>query len=151
MITGAGEIGQNFLGTSAQIAAEVLGLRYEDIHIVAGDTDFGLWDPGQMANGNCYGVGNAIIKVATEARKQILERAAKKLSVTPDELNIKDRKVCVRADPARSVTIAEVSKDAIYNHEGEHLNIASQDSFTPAQNPSPTGAEAKDFLPQGRH
>ena len=140
LITGAGEIGQNFLGTSAQIAAEVLGLRYEDIHIVAGDTDVSLWDPGQMANGNCYGVGNAIIKVATEVRKQILERAAKKLSVTPDELNIKDRKVYVRAAPARSVTIAEVSKDAIYNHEGEHLNIASQGSFTPAENPSPTGA-----------
>ena len=140
LITGAGEIGQNFLGTSAQIAAEVLGLRYEDIHIVAGDTDSSLWDPGQMANGNCYGVGNAIIKVATDVKKQILERAAKKLSVTLDELSIKDRKVYVKADPLKSVTIAEISRDAIYNHEGQHLNIASQGSFAPTQNPSPTGA-----------
>jgi xanthine dehydrogenase molybdenum-binding subunit len=38
------------------------------------------------------------------------------------------------------MTIAEISKDAIYNHEGQHLNIASQGSFTPTQNPSPTGA-----------
>lgn len=140
LITGAAEIGQNFLGTSAQIAAEVLGLRYEDIHIVAGDTDVCLWDPGQMANSNCYGVGNTIIKVATEVKKQILERASKKLGVASDELDIRDRKVYVKADPAKSMPIPEISKDAIYNHEGQHLNIASQGSFTPTQNPSPTGA-----------
>ena len=59
LITGGCDMGTNFLGTCAQIAAEVLGLHYEDIHIVAHDTDSTLWDPGQMANSGCYGVGTS--------------------------------------------------------------------------------------------
>lgn len=145
LITGGCDLGTNFLGTCSQIAAEVLGLRYEDVHIVAHDTDSTLWDPGQMANSGCYVVGNTIIKVATEVKKQVIARAAKKLDVAPDELDIKDRKVYVKADPSKSLTVGEISKDAIYNHEGEHQIIASQGSFSPTQNPQATGVTFADI------
>ena len=47
---GISDMGQNLLGVSAQIAAEVLGLRYEDIHITYGDTDYCSFDAGTYAN-----------------------------------------------------------------------------------------------------
>jgi len=142
--TGIPDVGANLPGTAAQIAAEVLGLRYEDIHIVNGNTDDCLWDPGIGANSGLYGVGNVVIKVATELKKQILERAAKNLGVPPDELDIKDRKVYVKADPNKNMTVAEVSKAAIYNHEGQHHHIFAKGWFEPTKNPSPTGAAFAD-------
>jgi xanthine dehydrogenase molybdenum-binding subunit len=137
---GVSDIGQNLIGTSAQIAAEVLGLRYEDIHIVAGDTDNCLFDAGTYANNGSYILGNAVMKVATEVKKQVTEQAAKRLGVSPDELDIKDRKVFVRADPSKDVAVTEICKGAIYNHEGQHLHISAKGSFPATQNPSPVGA-----------
>ena len=145
LITGACDLGTNFLGTCAQIAAEALGLRYEDVHIVAHDTASTLWDPGQMANSGCYGVGNTIIKVATEVKKHLLELASKKLDVVPGELDIVDGKIYVNADPNKSVTVGEICKDAVYNHEGEHLIIAGQGTFSPSKNPQSTGATFADI------
>jgi xanthine dehydrogenase molybdenum-binding subunit len=137
---GISDIGQNLLGASAQIAAEVMGLRYEDIHIIYGDTDTCSFDAGTYANSGCYQIGNAVMKAADEVKKLILERAAGKLGTTPDQLNIRDRRVLVKDDPSKGVSIGEISKDCIYNHAGQHLNIFGKASFSPAMNPYPAGA-----------
>ena len=40
------EMGQGILGALSQIAAEAMGLRFEDIHVITGDTDVTLFDIG---------------------------------------------------------------------------------------------------------
>jgi xanthine dehydrogenase molybdenum-binding subunit len=140
LLVTAYDMGQNLLGTCAQIAAEVLGVRYEDIHIVTGDTDSTMFDAGIGASAGCYQVGNAVMKAAEEARKHLLERAGKRLGVAAGELEVKDRRIYVRSDLGKGIPVAEVTKQAMYNFDGEHLNISGKGSFSPTQNPSPFAA-----------
>jgi len=150
VIIGIPDMGTNLIGTAAQIAAEVMGLRYEDIHMVHGETERCLWDPGIGANAGLYGVGNGVMRAATEIRKQLLEEASKKLDAAPDELDIKDRKVYIKADPSKNMTVAEICQDSIYGKEAihdlkGHCNIFAKISFTPTLNPAPTGAVFADI------
>jgi xanthine dehydrogenase molybdenum-binding subunit len=97
----------------AQIAAETLGLHYEDIHVVTGDTDSFMYDTGQHASGGCYQIGHAVMGAAEEARKQLLERAAKKLVVAPDDLEIREKCIYVKSDPRKVISVGQVAKEAI--------------------------------------
>jgi len=140
LLVSAADMGQNLIGAMAQIAAETLGLNYEDIHVVTGDTDSTMYDVGQHASGGCYQIGNAVIKAAEEAKKQLLGRAVKKLNVLPDDLEIREGHIFVKSDPEKTISVGEVSKEAMYNFEGEHLNISGKGSFSPTQNPPPFSA-----------
>ena len=137
LLVNAADLGQNIIGAVAQIAAETLGLNYEDIHVVTGDTDSTLYDIGQHASGGCYQIGNAVINAAKEAKKQLLERAAKKLETAPEDLEVREGCIFVTSDPEKMISAAEVSREAMYNFEGEHLNISGQGSFSPVKNPPP--------------
>jgi xanthine dehydrogenase molybdenum-binding subunit len=137
LLVNAADIGQNVIGAMVQIAAETLGLKYEDIHVVAGDTDSTLYDIGQHASGGCYQIGHAVINAAEEAKRQLLERAAKRLEVSPDDLTVKERRIFAKSDPAKGISVREVVKEAMYNFKGEHLNISGKGSFSPKLNPPP--------------
>lgn len=140
LIVSAADIGQNLIGALAQIAAETLGLNYDDIHVVTGDTDSTMYDTGQHASGGVYQIGHAVMRAAEEAKKQLLERAAKRLEVGPDDLEIKDRHIYVKSNPNKDLTVGDVAKEAIYNYQGEHLNISGKGSFSPTDNPPPFAA-----------
>jgi xanthine dehydrogenase molybdenum-binding subunit len=134
------DMGQNMPGACAQIAAEVLGVRYEDIHVVTGDTDSTMFDTGSGGSAGCYQVGNAVMKAAEEARKQLLDRAGKRLGLAPEELEVKDRRIYAKSDPRRGISVGEVARRAMYNFEGDHLNISGKGSFSPTQSPPPFAA-----------
>lgn len=131
------EMGQGTLGALAQIAAEELGIRFENVHMVTGDTDVTLFDIGTFCSRSTYASGNAVLRAAREVKRQILERAAKRLRVLPGEFEVRDGQVYVRTAPEKRLSIAEVAKEAIYNYQGECLNISAQSSFeTTAASPS---------------
>ena len=126
------DVGQGCWGTLAQIAAEELGLRVEDIHIVTGDTDVTLFDVGSYASRTAYVTGGAVLRAAREVKKQLLERAAKALGrSSDDELEIKDRRIYVRTAPKREISIAKVANDAIHNLNHESLHISGKGLFDP--------------------
>ena len=137
LLVNAADMGQNIIGAMIQIAAETLGLKYEDIHVVTGDTDSTLYDIGQHASGGCYQIGHAVMNAAQEARNQLLDRAARKLGVSPEDLEVKERRIFSRANPAKGISVGEVAKEAMYNFKGEHLNISGKGSFSPTLNPPP--------------
>ncbi|MBI4284481.1 MAG: molybdopterin-dependent oxidoreductase [Chloroflexi bacterium] len=123
------EMGQGSLVALAQIAAEELGIRLEDVHIVTGDTDVTLFDIGTFCSRSTYVCGNAVLRAAREAKGQLLARAARKLQVSADELAVSNGRVYVKRTPEQGLSVAEVAKDAIYNYEGEPLNISGSCSF----------------------
>jgi len=133
-------LGQHIWGALSQIAAEELGLRAEDIHIVTGDTDITLFEYGSDASRSTYAIGNAALIAARQAKEQVLERAAKMLGVSPSELEIQDRQVYVKANLKKSIPVADVCYDAIYNFKGECLNISGKCSWEGRWNSPPTGA-----------
>jgi len=140
LLVNAADLGQNLLGTLSQIAAETLGLNYEDVHVVTGDTDSTLYDIGQHASGGAYQIGNAVILAAEDAKTHLLKRAAKKLEVAPEDLDVGNGKVFVVADTSRQISIESVVREAMYNFENDHMNISGKGSFSPIQNPPPFAA-----------
>jgi xanthine dehydrogenase molybdenum-binding subunit len=120
------EMGQGILGVLSQIAAETVGLRYEDIHIITGDTDVTLFDIGSHASRSTYVIGNAVVNAGQKVRQMVLERAAGKLGVPTDKLEIKDGRVYIQSKPEKGITVAEISHDAIYDYgtTGQHIMAA---------------------------
>ncbi|MFC2068984.1 xanthine dehydrogenase family protein molybdopterin-binding subunit [Chloroflexota bacterium] len=134
------EMGQGILSTLAQIAAEELGLYAEDIHVVSGDTDVTLFEVGTKSSRSTYVLGNAVLGAAREAKAQTLERAAKMLQVSVNELEIKDRQIYSRSNVGKRISVAEVARDALYNLKGNCLNITGKCSFEPTTVSPPTQA-----------
>jgi xanthine dehydrogenase molybdenum-binding subunit len=137
VVVSTAEIGQGVWGVLAQIAAEELGVRIEDIHIVTGDTDTTMFDMGTYCSRSTYSPGNAVLGAAREAKSQLLQRAAKMLEVSADKLEVRLGQIYVRSSPEKIVSIAEVANDAIRNFQGECLHISGKCSFE-AKSASPS-------------
>jgi xanthine dehydrogenase molybdenum-binding subunit len=130
------EIGVGIVETVAQIAAEELGVRAEDVHVFHGDTDINMFDLGTFSSRSNYVLGMAVQKAAREAKWKLLKRAAERLEVSPKELEVKDRRVYVKTAPKKGVSVTEIARDALYNYEigrGEH--ISGHSSFQPRNSP----------------
>jgi xanthine dehydrogenase molybdenum-binding subunit len=106
LMTGAGGLGTGAHTALAQIAAEALGVPFDSVSVVHGDTDVVPWDIGAFASHTTYMVGTATKIAAEDARRQILERAAPLFDATPDRLRLKDGVVGC-AESNRSLTLAE--------------------------------------------
>ena len=117
------EMGQGILGVLSQMAAEASGLRYEDIHVITGDTDVTLFDIGSHASRSTYVIGNAVVDAGNKIRQILVERAAKRLETAPEKLDVKEGRVYVKSDPGKMVDVAEISNDAIYDYgtDGRHI------------------------------
>lgn len=126
------EMGQGILGVLSQMAADAAGLRYEDIHVITGDTDVTLFDIGSHASRSTYVVGNAVVDAGQKVKKILLERGAMKLDVPASQLDAKEGRVYVKSDPKKYVTIGEISHDAIYEYgeDGNHILVKGSHQST---------------------
>jgi xanthine dehydrogenase molybdenum-binding subunit len=129
-------IGTGATGTLAQVAAEVLGLPYHDVHVAWGDTDTTLFETGSHASRTMYIIGNAVRKAALEARGKLLKRAAVRLEIDPDDLEIKDKWIFPKGTPSKGVSAAEIVKEAMYTRDDVE-EITGSSSHRPETSPPP--------------
>ena len=80
------DLGQGLKTVAAQVAAETLGLPYENIIVDTADTDTGPHCMGTFASRGTHRVGNAVIMAAQEAREIMLAVAADELEVDAEDL-----------------------------------------------------------------
>ncbi len=135
-------IGTNCGTSLAQVAAEVLGLRFEDVHIVWGDTATARFEVGSYASRTMYTLGNAVVLAAVDARQKLLRRAVKQLIrsghevIDAEQLTLHDGRIFVKDRPEASVTVAEVVRQSVYNRF-EAQEIVGEASWGPRTSPSP--------------
>lgn len=113
LLTGVVEMGQGAETTLAMVAAEELGLRLEDIRIVAGDTEQTPVDMGSFLSGGALVTGDAVRIAAADAKRQVLEIASERLDAMVEELEVAEGRVSVRGRPDRSMSIGEVVRYSI--------------------------------------
>ena len=140
LVVNPGSPGTHIWGALSQIAAEELGIHPEDIHIVTGETDKTLFDLGSHASRSTYVTGNAVLEAAREAKRQLLERAAKMLEASPEDLEVKDKRVYLKSAPEKGLSVSEVVRSAMWDMKGECLNIAGKSSFASKWTSPPTAA-----------
>jgi len=114
LLTGAAGLGTGAHTALAQIVAEELGVGFDDVSVVHGDTDVVPWDIGAFASHTTYMVGRAAQMAAESVRKQVLERAAKQMEVSPEELEIRDGMVRALRGPQHAMTV----RDAVRPKKG---------------------------------
>jgi aerobic carbon-monoxide dehydrogenase large subunit len=116
--TGEVPMGQGIQTALAQVTAQSLGVRVEDVTVVAGDTDscpymgYGTGGSRAAALG-----GGAIIRAAEKLKKQMRDIAAHMLEAAPEDLVVENGRVAVAGAPDRSVSVAEIG-DAAYRSIG---------------------------------
>lgn len=110
--TGAADVGQGSTTVLAQIAAEELGIPYENVTMVTSDTKLTPFDLGTVASRVTYIVGNAVKRAAAEAKRILLEVAAEELKVDVEGLEASGGEIYVKGFPEKRIAISEVARKA---------------------------------------
>lgn len=136
------QVGATDLGTGsdtviAQIVAETLGCRLEDIIIYSSDTDMTPFDVGAYASSTTFISGGSAKKAAEIVRKQIIERAAKMLKTTTEGMYLRHRQAF--AADGRSVSLEAVALNSL--HTVDQQQIMGTASFMSNYAPPPFGAQ----------
>lgn len=107
LLTGTAGLGTGAHTALAQIVAEELGLKFEDVSVVHGDTDVVPWDIGAFASHTTYMGGRAAQMAAADVKKQMLRRAAEQLDARIEDLIVSQGEITVRERPGLGMTVRE--------------------------------------------
>lgn len=110
----------------AQIASEVLGVPFDRVSVIAGDTEATPYESGTGGSNTTYRVGNVIRQAAEEARRKLLRIAAERLKVDDEELDLANGEVIVRSDPTKRITIAAAAQAAMASDSGPIVGTSSE-------------------------
>lgn len=113
VLTGAVDVGQGSSVALAQIAAEELGVRFDRVRLVGGDTRFAPYDAGTVGSRVTLYAGWAVKRAASEAKEAVLQGAALKLGVRAEFLKISADAVFVEGMARPSMTW-EAAVDSCY-------------------------------------
>ncbi|MFL5802350.1 MAG: xanthine dehydrogenase family protein molybdopterin-binding subunit, partial [Roseiflexaceae bacterium] len=108
VITGTQDIGTGTRTALAQVAAEELGLRLDQLNLHLGDTANGPYSPVSAGSATQATIGPAVRAAAADAKRQLLEAAAPMLEEEVEHLRIRDGKVFVVGEPDNALTVEEV-------------------------------------------
>ncbi|HEX7441730.1 MAG TPA: 4-hydroxybenzoyl-CoA reductase subunit alpha, partial [Caldimonas sp.] len=112
VLTGASDIGQGSSTLLAQVVAEVLMLPMARIRVIATDSALTPKDNGSYSSRVSFMVGNAALRAAQTMRQLLVAAAAKRLEVTPDEIEW-EGECCGVAGTDRVLTFAQVVDAAL--------------------------------------
>jgi len=118
LITGATDCGQGSDTVLAMIAAEELGARYEDISIKRVDSAYTPVDPGSYGSRVTLLAGQATQLAARDAKKQLLDAAARAWGIAPEEVEIRSGFAYPRSKPDRRISFEKLAKIACYEGSG---------------------------------
>jgi len=116
---GATEIGQGSDTVVAQMAAETLGIPFEQVHMVSvQDTDVSPFDTGAYASRQAYVVSNAVFKAAGQLKQKILNHAQTMTATAAGQLDIiKGIVVYAKQPNHRILSVNEIALDAYYHKD----------------------------------
>ena len=111
--------------------AEELGLAPRQIRINEfGDTDTTPCGSGNYASLGMVQQGNAAVAAARDVKRQLFEVVAKKLRVTADSLEAKNRRILVKGSPDKGMPFEEAVKAYWYEGKGA-LPLIGRGAYSP--------------------
>ena len=135
MLMGATDLGTGSDTVLAQIAAETIGCRHDDIVVYSSDTDMTPFDVGAYASSTTYLTGGAVINCARKIKEQIIAVAAAMMGEKESDVTIENN-VCYGKGRKRQVTFGQVCHYALYESRqfqigaiGSHITHASPPPF----------------------
>jgi xanthine dehydrogenase YagR molybdenum-binding subunit len=108
LLSGVQDIGTGIGTVLAQVVAETLGLRPEQIAIHIGDTDFPAGPPSYGSR-TTASITPPARTAAWRVLQSLFRAAAPALNVAPETLVARDRRIFVRDDPNRGIGFADAA------------------------------------------
>ncbi len=112
---GGTEIGQGANTVFCQMAAEILGIPFEDVIQGPSDSDTAILDSGMFSDRCTYWDGNATIAAANDLKRQLADIAAKKLDVKPEGLVFKNSRIFMKDNPEKGMSMIDAVRIAYYD------------------------------------
>jgi len=122
---GAAEVGQGIVLVLAQIVAEELGLEYEKIDVLVGDTDLTPDGGPTTASRQSYITGNAARLAARRLKEALARVAGEELDASPDELAFRAGQV--QGPDGKAISLQE----AIGLAQREGHSLVGSEVYTP--------------------
>ncbi len=110
LYTGATDIGQGSDTVLCQMAAEAMGYRYEQMKIVAADTEITPLDFGAYASRQTYMSGAAVKQAGEEVKRQLLEMASAMLGLPVDDLDCEEGVIFSKSREGKALSFEEVAR-----------------------------------------
>ena len=125
--TGETEIGQGCDTAYAQMAADAVGIPFEDVHVVSTqDTDITPFGTGAYASRQTYIGGFSIRQTGQMLKARILSYAQELTRQMRSDLDIIDGKIVRITDGRELMTLGELATEALYSLEhSEHITAES--------------------------
>jgi xanthine dehydrogenase molybdenum-binding subunit len=121
----------------AQIVAEQIGIKPQDVRVSSTDTENSLFDVATHASRVTYVAGYAAKVAATEARQQLLTIAAEIMTCDPGDLRIQEGRIMNKnGDQQKSLPLVDV---LWYAHYRKQTTIIGKSSTAPPGNPPAFG------------
>ncbi len=111
VVTGAASVGQGVETVVAQICAQTLGVDYECVRVVHGQTDRIDYGLGAFASRATVMTGEATRLAALKVREKAIAMAAELLQSAPEDLDIIDGEIGKsRQSSGPSISVAEIAR-----------------------------------------
>lgn len=116
LLTSTVEMGQGSDTALAQIAAEALSIPVESIRVQHPDTFVTPYDLTTSSSRSIYHMGNAILLAAEDAKRQLRDRAAEIMRVSPESLEVRDGRIVSKTDHRYGIPFGEAVKGVGPSH-----------------------------------
>ncbi|WP_114577411.1 xanthine dehydrogenase family protein molybdopterin-binding subunit [Saliphagus sp. LR7] len=109
--------GQGHATTYAQIVANELGIPYDDVEVVEGDTDEIPHGMGTYGSRSAAVGGSSLVKSSEKLVEKAKEIAAHQLEADPDDIEFEAGEFRLAGAPDRSLGIKEVAEQSYLAHD----------------------------------
>jgi CO/xanthine dehydrogenase Mo-binding subunit len=160
---GANDIGQGCDTVMTMIVAEELGLRMDEVKLVASDTTTTPWDSGSYGSRVTFLGGNACRRAVGDAKLKLLTHWAEEWGCQPTDISMKDHRVFIKGNSEKNISYNEacygyeeknfgrcISGVGSYAFEGDKdVYVKNVGNYAPAYSFSASGAKVKVDLETG--
>ena len=113
VLIGVSASGQGHETVFAQVCAEHLGARFDEIRVRGGDTALVPHGYGTGASRVAVNTGNAVMSAAATVRDKACRVAARLLECAGEDVRIEDSRAFVIGAPARAIALGDLARAAL--------------------------------------
>jgi 4-hydroxybenzoyl-CoA reductase alpha subunit len=125
VITSAVDMGQGSETVMAEIAAETIGVRLDDVRVITEDTDVTPYGLGAFGSRTTFVCGNAVKAAAEKVKNEVVTFATEMLETKKENLVFENGLVRKRDNPEACLSFADVIKYGIYE-KGRSIAVSGE-------------------------
>jgi len=112
VFTGAASQGQGQETALGQICADFLGVDFQNVEVVTGDSAAIPYGVGTFASRVMVTAGNAIAQASGQLRQKAIQLAANKLECRSEDLDLVNGEIFVKGTPEKKITLRALAHEA---------------------------------------